>query len=749
MCNKCHKPKCCCPPAPCLDCVEPEVVVVRKGTKRNICNDLADGLKSIVLNSKPACRLQFAPPYVYLDTVTLSATNYNGPLEYSQDGNLWQSASIFRSQTNGKKKYFIREVGNNACIAAGYATVSNGACTPNWQNVIPLQQDCLAGKINYRQYDGCGNYRWSPTNTSCTECTPSWINTTDPPSTSCIAGTVQIRQSDGCGNFRWLDTEEECDGCVIPTGNATINIPATCTGGNINADGQFIITGIENGDRYGHALDGFYTGPPYSGATNIIDDEIHQTGLQGYDHVTYRTIRIFNGSNSCYVDRVFPFPASICCPSPSFLLSKVDPACSGSTALSNGKLIISALSNATRYQICQNTVFICTPNYAAATPIVGGGPIEILTNVGFSVGQQYKDFAVRVYNGSESCYTDHTLRFNNPCYGQCTYPSYQNAVIVSASCAPGDVPNNNASVILSGVLNWNKTNFSVGSFYSGPNYASTDDGYSPSTTISYELPGNNNDVEYTIRLFNGNDSCVTDITFVMPGSNCDDECEAPSFSLAFTPPTCTNGEADNNGILTIPTHADATKYQVCYDSSFSCTPNYGSAIAIVGSGAIVVSSSIGFSPSEQYRDISVRLYNGEVGCFKTETIRVTNPCFENTECVHPAFTNSYGVAATCAGSLPNNDAAIYVTGVSSANKYGYSAGGSYSGPNYASATSLGGTTISATGLSGNENATQYTVRIFNGSNICFVDIVINVAGSACNEGPECCSLSINSVTLTN
>jgi len=100
-----------------------------------------------------------------------------------------------------------------------------------------------------------------------------------------------------------------------------------------------------------------------------------------------------------------------------------------------------------------------------------------------------------------------------------------------------------------------------------------------------------------------------------------------------------------------------------------------------------------------------------------------------------AITLSQG---TCSASTPNNDAVINITAAINANQAGISTGATYTGPafNGVGTVAITGGTASFTGRMHN---TQYTVRIFNGSNDCFVDYVVTTPTVACCALAVMCS----------
>ena len=118
----------------------------------------------------------------------------------------------------------------------------------------------------------------------------------------------------------------------------------------------------------------------------------------------------------------------------------------------------------------------------------------------------------------------------------------------------------------------------------------------------------------------------------------------------------------------------------------------------------------------------------------TISFKVGNPGENNhnydfgfASCVNP--TISYSLAyPTCTNGLPNNNGTINLTAYTDADKYGVSSGSSYTGPAYASASTLGALPQVLQGSIPNAGGT-YTFRIFNGEETCYLDTTIQVLAS--------------------
>lgn len=101
-----------------------------------------------------------------------------------------------------------------------------------------------------------------------------------------------------------------------------------------------------------------------------------------------------------------------------------------------------------------------------------------------------------------------------------------------------------------------------------------------------------------------------------------------------------------------------------------------------------------------------------------------------TVCTQVPSATVTAVQGTCAGSTPNNDAVVNITAAMNADQAGISMGATYSGPAYSGVGTIDISSGSGsfTGLAHN---TQYTVRVYNGSNDCYVDYTLTTPDVIC------------------
>ena len=121
---------------------------------------------------------------------------------------------------------------------------------------------------------------------------------------------------------------------------------------------------------------------------------------------------------------------------------------------------------------------------------------------------------------------------------------------------------------------------------------------------------------------------------------------------------------------------------------------------------------------------------------------------EYLPCLQPTFSLS-ATSATCNGPVANSNGQFTATSITNGTHIGWSIGSTYTGPKFAEATALSGTSHSLIGLDNPSDSLRYTVRIFNGGDCCVKDISVVLYPAACaaatNNGPVCLG---NTIQLT-
>lgn len=756
MCHNCDEENlfspCGCPG--CGDCVEPEITVVRRLNKINPCDTILSALNDIVQRPARECISKIFSVNVDGSTVSIIPTNPSNDLEYSNDGVLFQANNVFINQACGVRKYWMRQRSYLACLDAKTVTLTgNCECIPDKKPVTPPVVDCIGGFINIRVDDGCGNLDWEATTTPCNQCIPDMKDVV-PAVTECGPNNKKMYfQVDGCGGVNWRLSDENCSQCIKPTlPSSAVVTKATCNQqGQLQSDASFTLGPVIGATKFGVSNGIDYFGPDYSTSTVVPSNNIIKVeNLPGNGFDMVYTVRVYNGSNDCYIDKVVTIPGMSCQPTcifPSGTLFHVNPLCAqGGATQSNGILQLMNMANFTRYQICEGSaVFNCTPNYSNATPASGPGPFIIKTNVGFNANQEYLDYVVRVYNGSAACFTDFPLRFYNPCYTgnpQCTSPQYANPVPTAATCN-GSNPNNNASIAISQITNANRYGFSAGTTYSGASYAAATSIGGGSINIT-NLAGLNTSSNYVIRLYNGSSECFVDVPVIVPGVTCGSPCVTPGFGgKSAQAPTCNGGLQNNDAVISITGITNVTKYGISSGNIYN-GPNFDSATNFSSSNLNL--NNIPGAATDQ--PFTIRLFNASGSCFlDINQIVPGNPCV--ISCVNPTFTIS-ATSPTCNNNETNADGTVAINNILNGNKYQFCLQPTFNcTPNYANSPTISGTgpiTVNAAiSIPSGEAGVSATVRVYNQSESCYTDHSVVIT----NECLSCCDMEITSVEVNN
>ncbi|QDK82151.1 DUF11 domain-containing protein [Spirosoma sp. KCTC 42546] len=210
-------------------------------------------------------------------------------------------------------------------------------------------------------------------------------------------------------------------------------------------------------------------------------------------------------------------------------------------------------------------------------------------------------------------------------------------------------------------------------------------------------------------------------------------CGSVKGKAVATSATCQTGTPLSNGTITLSDYDSGTKFDFSVGSTYTGGKTYATASSIPAGGVIANNLP---NPSGPLQEYTIRVFNA-TGC--AYDINVT---LYNTTC--PSFCNQPSGAVvtlnppTCSGTTPANNGQIAVTGVTGGDKIGISVGGVYTGPAYAAANALNGGAYTFTGLSNPAGGSQlYTIRIFNATDGCYVDRVVELEGddcAACKKG---------------
>ncbi len=314
----------------------------------------------------------------------------------------------------------------------------------------------------------------------------------------------------------------------------------------------------------------------------------------------------------------------------------------------------------------------------------------------------------------------------SPCTSPCTQPSAIALAKTAATCTNGTA-DNNGKITFTTVTGADKYFINNGTTSTGT-YATATAIPTSGTDIQTNIP--NVGATYTIRFYNGDNTCYNDETLTIAAVTCTVTCAIDIISSS-------KGVCRDNG-------AGQQVYDLTLTVSWSNPPS---------GEPIIVTSDAGGSETIDPSSISspqtvtlVDLPGDGQAVEATATFLATTTCIDtikynapNCICVLPTAGTNIPTAGTCTGTTSNDDAKVDFTGITNADKIEKSEGATYTGAAYASATgTVTGGNASFTGLKHNM---QYTFRLWNGANTCFTDVTITTPTKTCAIScpPKVCS----------
>ncbi len=179
----------------------------------------------------------------------------------------------------------------------------------------------------------------------------------------------------------------------------------TCDGSTPNDDATISIANAMNADAANISAGSTYSGPAYGGAGQVAIVGM-MASLSGLMHNNEYTVRIFNGSNDCFVDYTVTTPAINCsspCINPSVTLTPSEGSCSGTTPNNDASIAISGIMNADEANYSTGGSYT-GPAYN------GAGAIDLSGGSGSISGLMHGTaYTVRVFNGANDCFTDYPI----------------------------------------------------------------------------------------------------------------------------------------------------------------------------------------------------------------------------------------------------------------------------------------------------------------------------------------------------
>ncbi|WP_165933558.1 Ig-like domain-containing protein [Arundinibacter roseus] len=206
---------------------------------------------------------------------------------------------------------------------------------------------------------------------------------------------------------------------------------------------------------------------------------------------------------------------------------------------------------------------------------------------------------------------------------------------------------------------------------------------------------------------------------------------SPAVTTTYTATCLVNGcEGETTATVTVKPQPEITSSgnPVCASDLTTYTVNFTATAGatITANLGTVSGSSVTGIPS----GATVQIIADLNGC--RDTLLLTHTCV--TICIEPTIANSSSTAATCIATVSNTDASITLTGISGGNRYAYATTVGGLAP-YSAATPLAGTSLTISNLPNPANPAgqSYVVRIYNGANDCYTDVVVLVPVRVCSE----------------
>ena len=243
-----------------------------------------------------------------------------------------------------------------------------------------------------------------------------------------------------------------------------------------------------------------------------------------------------------------------CQAGPSGLAEVKKATCDGmNTVLSNGEINLSLFQSDDRYDYNIGSTYTGSDTYATATAIPAGGVIA--NNLPNPAG--FQDYTVRVFD-IEGCFNDFVVTLPRTfCPIPCVEPTGEVLSATLPTCT-GTSSNNDASVVVTGVVGGDRVGISPFAPYTGPGYLSAQTLSAGAHTFT-NLPNPVSNQIYTVRIFNGAPDCYIDRQVEVFENSCDG-CSRASIEIISL-----GGEEDGDSTPgnSNPSEDDFALFEVC------------------------------------------------------------------------------------------------------------------------------------------------------------------------------------------
>jgi hypothetical protein len=468
-------------------------------------------------------------------------------------------------------------------------------------------------------------------------------------------------------------------------------------------------------------------------------------------------VRIFNGSNTCFTDQTVTVAAATPCCQIITNPTATQTLCSGEGGTINVKTDLNTTNSIRFIQFTSDQMAGTTPTAAEAAAIYAGTALATVTPTGS--GSPYTATYMLNTTDFATPLTYYMYAILDPAPGGTCYPAQEIKVIIkplpaaitltptSAICT-GGTPNNNGTIVLDAFTD--ATHYGISTLdatsYDGANF-STATAIVAGTKPTLQSGILNAGGTYIVRIFNGSNTCYADQSITVA--------TAPQCCQIINQPTTTQtvclGENGTN--ITVETDLNTTNsirfVQFTSDQMAGATPTAAEAAAIYAGTALETVTPAGasspytatytwsnahFATSGTYYIYAILNPNPGGTCYPVQEIKIIVKPLPSTVTLTPT-------PATCTGGTPNGNGTITLDAFTDATHYGISTlnAVTYDGASFASATpTAAGATIQSSILNAGG---KYIVRLFNGSNTCYIDKTVTVAAAT-----PCCQTILNPTT---
>jgi uncharacterized repeat protein (TIGR01451 family) len=226
----------------------------------------------------------------------------------------------------------------------------------------------------------------------------------------------------------------------------------------------------------------------------------------------------------------------------------------------------------------------------------------------------------------------------------------------------------------------------------------------------------------TVRLFHPTSGCYRDTMLTVKSPTCGVPCIKPTFVATPQNASCNGTTAKNDAQILVTSAANGLTYSYGTDSTkFS----FATSVAYSGSSFNITSLPNPAAVTTYF----IRVYNGAANCYMTAPV-IIQPTNCSGICVKPSAFTATPQAASCNGTVANNDAKVIVTGA--ANGLSYNFGLDSTTFVFANATAFTGNGFTVSNIANPTAAKTYFIRVYNGAANCYMTAPVIIQPTNCS-----------------